>query len=748
MSYPKVSAAIAAALSLLAIGASAVPKLPSGQVVSNVRADPVNAAGQPVKRSGQRVNYAQRQWKAPKALSRLGAAEPQRQAAGLTETPAAWSWTTLGSGIGLSGLLVAQNADATEVYVGTSGGGFASNDAWSALRVSAQGATLTPIFASPTMGSPIVEMLMVPAVAAEPARLSVALQSGHVREYRLSDKQFLREYAGPCVQRGGLQAYAQGNVDGLGVQDEVSVCADQTLAVHQGSRLEWKLAGVGGTQIALGQMDDDVAREIATTSGRVIDAGTRSVQWHRTDGFGARLSAADIDGDGRDELVSADAWSWVWSYDVERRLPKWSIKTPQDITALTLADVDGDGIKDVLVGDGQWGAVHVYDAATGAPKGDIANPEHGTTRIAVADLNRDGRSDILFGAGASSTGADHLYVADWPSKTIVWESADLTGPFIGPQVGDLDGDGSLEIVMVSAGSEAGYGSGRIVVLDARTRSLKALSQPVFDNLAWTGTRDLKLRDINGDGRFEIIIAADILYDGVVEIYRMDAAGQFNRVWRNASLPSGSPFAAVDVADVDGDGIPEVVAGNAVEHTGSPGTFLYAYDIVTGTEKWHTIHMPGGWSGVSHLEISDLDADGALEMVALVPGLGVYVFDGPTHAVEAILDKDGSSLGLSAQGALLVGDPDGAISEYSYDGAAFVRRFSRDVLDGAIEGLSDLGKSGRWIGSDGVLRKLDAKGRVLMQSQPYGLGTGRRTVVLPKSSQVLTCSAKGLLAFPR
>jgi hypothetical protein len=112
-------------------------------------------------------------------------------------------------------------------------------------------------------------------------------------------------------------------------------------------------------------------------------------------------------------LIAAQAWSFVSAFDVEEA-PKWSLTTPQDIGAIRLANIDGDGTKELLVGDGQWGSVRAYDPLTLQLKGTVQNPEHGVTEIAVVDLDGDGKPELLWGAGArpavptistSSTGA-------------------------------------------------------------------------------------------------------------------------------------------------------------------------------------------------------------------------------------------------------------------------------------------------------------------------------------------------------
>src|SRR5262249_7724909 len=150
---------------------------------------------------------------------------------------------------------------------------------------------------------------------------------------------------------------------------------------------------------------------IATTSGKVIDAVTHAVVWDYQSGFGFRLRLAPFPGENYQQLIAAEPWNFVYSYDVGRQLLRWSIPTPQDIGAIEVGDVDNDGIPEVIIGDGQWGTVHVHDLITQALKWSVNNPYHGVTNIAVGDVDYDGTLELLWGAGWTDTGPDHLYVA-------------------------------------------------------------------------------------------------------------------------------------------------------------------------------------------------------------------------------------------------------------------------------------------------------------------------------------------------
>jgi FG-GAP-like repeat len=709
-----------------------------------------NVAGLPVRdASGAPRNYGPEELNAgagsgSKTTEPAAAAPPVGALAGP-------GFATLGSGIGLSGIVTARNGNATEIYVGGSSSTFGADDVWYALRFSAVAGDYQQVYISDQLPAGIRRIAVARAGAGR-RHIVVALADGTVRRYDQATKQLLQSTVDPCSAHGGLVALVAVNLDGDRHDELVSTCEDQTLSV-QGRRYgRWSMPDVGGHDIAVGQMDGDPGLEIATTSGHVIDAATRTVQWHWPDGFGARLRAADIDGDGRDELIAAEAWYFVWAYDVERQLPKWSIPTDLDVGAIQVADVDADGTQELLVGDGQWGSVHAYDTATQVEEWAIANPEHGVTNIAVADLTGDAIPEILWGAGASSTGSDHLYVADWQSRSIIGENQHLDGPFLGPEVGDLDGDGIDELVVVSFTSESGYESGRIAVIDGSTLTVRAVSPGVAGGWAgWTGVHDLSLRDLDGDGRPEILVATDYLYDGLIEAYSFSAANDFTLMWTNQEWPSGSPFSSVEVADIDGDGLVEVVGGGSREHTGADGVFIYAYDGVTGEEKWRTLQMGDYWSSITDLVVADIDADGAVEVAGLVEGGDIYVFDGATGALDAIIEAQGTTLTTTSTTGgldLLVGDAAGRLSVRRFDGAGYPEVGHADLGPDPIDGLTVTGDGSLWVGSAGVLRRFDQVlgGALIYASASYGPGLGARIAFLPGKPFVFSAGGYGVHGF--
>jgi len=719
-----------------------------GAVVAARRPAPTNAAGQPVRdEAGAPRNYRADEL-------RTAAPDPASAWAGPAATPsvatlARWGYAAFGAGIGLSGIVSAPNGSTTEIYLAGSTGTFGGDDYWYALRYSNATGHLEETYVSDHVTQGIRRIALARVAGQVSPNIVVALTDGTVRVYAQSDKRLLSSSMGPCGTRGGLQAFTTADLDGNGSDELVSVCGDQTLIAYGPGYTAWGLAGVGGSDVAAGQMDDDPAIEIATTSGKVTDAATHTVQWNWASGFGAHLQSADVDGDGRDELIAAESWYIVWAYDVETQLPKWSIPTSLDIGAILVADIDADGVMELLMGDGQWGRVHAYDTVTQLEEWSIANPEHGVTNIAVADIDDDGTKELLWGAGATSTGPDHLYVADWQASTIVWQNEDLVGPFVGPQVGDLDGDGIPEIVAASFQSNAGYASGRIVVLDSRTLSVRGISPGVAGgSFGWTGVHDLKLRDVNGDGRLDVVVATDWLYDGLIEAYSFSTVNTFTKVWTNATRPTGAPFHSVDVADVDGDGNPEVIGGVGREHTGASGVYIYAYDLASGVEKWHTLQIGDYWSEITDLVVADTDGDGATEFAGMVAGGDVEVFDGATHSLEAIIGTLGASLTTfdSASGIrLLIGDTSGRASVRAFDGVGYPEVVGFSLGSNPLDGLAQASSGAWWVGSGGTLRRF-AGATLTFESADYGAGFGRTLAFFPGRPGVLSAGRYGLHGF--
>jgi hypothetical protein len=259
-------------------------------------------------------------------------------------------------------------------------------------------------------------------------------------------------------------------------------------------------------------------------------------------------------------------------------------------------------------------------------------------------------------------------------------------------------------------------------------ALRAISAPVVNNAAYLSVNDLRLFDLEGDGRMEIVVAADKWYDGVIEIYAFNSSNVFTVKWTNTTLPSGSPFSFVSVADLDGNGTPEIVAGNTVAHTGSPGVFVYIFDYPSGTNPWRSVALASGFSPVTGLVVDDLDGNGSKEIAALVATGDLYTFDGPTRQLRDFVPQTGWQLLANRVDppGLITSDRErtGHFLQYARD--SYTESFLRQLGGKTVFGIHVASDGGLWTGTDGALnlRNPPEYLSVVWQSAGVGPGFGR------------------------
>jgi hypothetical protein len=137
---------------------------------------------------------------------------------------------------------------------------------------------------------------------------------------------------------------------------------------------------------------------------------------------------------------------------------------------VAMADVNGDGVKDIITAPGVGGGPHikVFDGVTGMLDRQFLAYDsafRGGAWIAGGDVNGDGRADIITGAGLG--GGPHVKVFDSVTGTVLqsffaYDSAFRGGATVA--AGDINGNGLADIV-----TGAGFGGGpHVKAFDGQT----------------------------------------------------------------------------------------------------------------------------------------------------------------------------------------------------------------------------------------------------------------------------------------
>ncbi|OEV29118.1 integrin-like protein [Streptomyces nanshensis] len=317
----------------------------------------------------------------------------------------------------------------------------------------------------------------------------------------------------------GMVTVVGGSKDGPGPGSTV-LTGPSPSAAYGKSVVAAEMTGDDNKEIVIGGTDKVVAR--------VIEGEDSMVTTVVADPMGGRapaLATGDFDGDGTADLAVAYWTSGVPSTQSHVRLWKWDADRSEmanfwntdnaGVTALAAGDFDGDGHDDLALGEcreiadeniddpcgpeelAEGGAVHThYGSSAGGSFGSRAQTLNQDTAgvpgvaedgdrfgaaLAVADVNRDGRDDLIAGApgeaigsraGAGAAwllrgGAQGLLDADNAAASVTWnqdtagvpgvaEAGDTFGAAVAS--GDGNADGVPDVTVGSPGENASLGA--------------------------------------------------------------------------------------------------------------------------------------------------------------------------------------------------------------------------------------------------------------------------------------------------
>jgi len=261
--------------------------------------------------------------------------------------------------------------------------------------------------------------------------------------------------------------------------------------------------------------------------------------------------------------------------------PPVAFNTGGNCSGIAISDIDGDGKPDLVMANTGGSALSVLrnistsgsiTSASFAPKVDF--PVAGSAyQIAAGDIDGDGKPDIVCSVNQPNSKISifrNISTVGSISFAARVDFADVNTP-VGVAIADLDVDGKPEIIVAESAS-AGVGIWPNISTPGSISSSSFGAKIELPNVPGSQVSDrtsIAVADLDGDGKPDIVV--NNAQSNSISVYRNNLTGSLTGAIQpfdpNVEFFTGGNSRVTDnpivvkIGDIDGDGKPDIVASN-------------------------------------------------------------------------------------------------------------------------------------------------------------------------------------------
>ena len=297
------------------------------------------------------------------------------------------------------------------------------------------------------------------------------------------------------------------------------------------------------------------------------------------------VTEADLTGDGKLDLIVTNRFynsvgvllnTTAPGATTPSFAPERNFAVGSQPMSVTVADLNGDGHPDLIVSNYNVSTVSVLMNTTApgattpsfAPQQTFATGRSDYTVLA-ADVNGDGRPDLIVANGQSNTVSVLLNTTAPGATTASFAPQQTFAVGIRPfsvAAADLNGDGRPDLMVTNSGT--GHGTDTVSVLLNTTAPGATTASFAPQQTFATGSTPYSVAaaDLNGDGRPDLVVA-NLNSNTVSVLLNTTPVGATTFSFAaQQTFATGNRPSSVTVADVNGDGRPDLIVANAGSNT--------------------------------------------------------------------------------------------------------------------------------------------------------------------------------------